>query len=183
MSKNLSTKVIVRAAVLMALSVIMTRFLGVMVPLAGMQAKRIAFGFVPLMMAGYLFGPIIGGIVGLGADIIGVMMNPMGQFHPGFMVSSMLTGLLPGLVMLAIGGNNQHGKKKLYGLWISTALVTIVIHIFLNNLWLKDIFHTGYLVLLPLRLPLAVVEGIVGGVIFVLLMKIMERIDPRGVSV
>ena len=94
MNKKFTTRKLVMAGVLTALSVILTRLFSVQLT----ESMRIGIGPLPILMVGIAFGPILGAISGLSADLIGFMINAGGQFHLGFTMSSLLTGLIPGLV-------------------------------------------------------------------------------------
>lgn len=103
---KLSTKTLVTSSLLTAISIILTRFLSVMIPLAGLPALRFGFGEVPIMITGMLFGPVAGGISGLVADLVGSTLFPQGAFFPGFTVSSMLWGIIPGMFYSIIKKKN-----------------------------------------------------------------------------
>lgn len=96
--KKISTKSLVAASLLTAISIILTRVLSIIIPIGGVQALRIGFGNIPIMISGMLFGPLIGGLAGVTADLIGFMINPMGGvFFPGFTLSAALGGIVPGI--------------------------------------------------------------------------------------
>jgi len=102
-NKWMTTSVLVKAGLLAGLSIVLTRAFSFMIPLAGLPALRIGFGSLPVIIAGILFGPLVGGAVGVVADLIGFMINPMGgAYFPGFTVSAALNGVIPGLVYLGI---------------------------------------------------------------------------------
>lgn len=102
-NKWMSTSILVKAGLLAGLSIVLTRAFSFMVPLAGLPALRIGFGGLPVIIAGILFGPLVGGAVGLVADLIGFMINPMGgAYFPGFTVSAALSGFIPGAIYLGI---------------------------------------------------------------------------------
>ncbi len=166
----------------MALSIVITRFLAIMIPIAGMQAKRLSLGFVPIMVAGFLYGPFVGGIVGFGADVLGIMINAQGAVHLGFNLSSILTGVIPGLLTLALTRWKKEYVPSAKGIWISTILVTVIVHLVLNSIWLSDMFGTPFHVLLVSRSAFVIIEGILGGLLMVALVKILYRID-RSVGV
>lgn len=102
-NKWMTTSVLVKAGLLAGLSIVMTRAFSFMIPLAGLPALRIGFGSLPVIIAGILFGPLVGGAVGMVADLIGFIINPMGgAYFPGFTVSAALNGVIPGLVYMWI---------------------------------------------------------------------------------
>lgn len=61
---------IVYMGLLIALKVILTRFLSIQTPIV-----RIGFGFLPIAVAGIMFGPIFAGIAAI-ADILGMIIFP-----------------------------------------------------------------------------------------------------------
>lgn len=121
---HVSTASLVKAGLLAAISIVLTRVFSFIIPLAGMPALRIGFGTIPLMISGILFGPIIGGLTGLVADLLGYAINPMGgAFFPGFTLSAALNGILTGLLFHTF---KIHKKKSNY-----TVVNFIVIMMFL----------------------------------------------------
>jgi len=97
-SKLIDTRTLVGASLLTGISIILTRAFSVILPLAGLPTLRIGFGEVPLVIIGMLFGPLAGGLSGAVADLLGVMINPQGAFFPGFTISSILWGIIPGII-------------------------------------------------------------------------------------
>lgn len=170
MQKEISAKVLARAAILTALSVILTRFFSIMLT----ENLRIGLGTLPIMLSGFMFGPVVGGITGFVADAVGVLINPMGSFHPGFTLSSILQGLLPGLVSMFL----MKDKKKLTmsALILSIVLVYLGVHLLLNTLWLSQLFGNAFLVVLPTRVLKVVLEAIITGI---LIKVIYSTIIPR----
>ncbi|MBS4540117.1 folate family ECF transporter S component [Clostridium sp. D2Q-11] len=97
-TSKINTRHLVAASLLTAISIILTRMFSLIIPIAGVQALRIGFGGIPVMISGILFGPIIGALTGTVADLIGFMLNPMGgPYFPGFTLSAALSGFIPGL--------------------------------------------------------------------------------------
>ena len=94
---RVTTKRMTTIGLLVGISVILTRFLGVMMPLGGIQALRLSFGHLPIMLAGILLGPAAGAITGALADLIGGILFPVGPYwlyfefcHVGFFAASAL---------------------------------------------------------------------------------------------
>ena len=109
---QVATASLVKAALLAAISIVLTRVFSIMIPLGGMPALRIGFGTLPIMISGMLFGPLIGALTGVVADLIGVMLNPMGgTFFPGFTLSAAMNGLIAGLLFHTF---KIHKKKTNY---------------------------------------------------------------------
>ena len=62
----------------------------------------IYLGSVPIIIASLILGPIYGGLVGIGADVIGALLFPTGTFLVFPVISSMLYGVLPYFFMRLI---------------------------------------------------------------------------------
>ena len=91
MSKFFTTRSLVITALLTALSIIL-RLLGF--PQDGVF--RIELGFLPIAVASYFYGPIVGGISYIVADIVGTLFTGMSPFPP-ITVCKFLIGVVFGL--------------------------------------------------------------------------------------
>lgn len=153
MEKNImSTKTLTRSAILVALSVILTRFLSIMVT----QTLRVGIGWMPIILTGTLYGPVVGAICGLVEDLVGIAINPQGTIHFGFTLSSILTGMIPGLLSYFFMKNKSENQI----IAVSSIVVAIIVHSGLNTLWLSQLYGTGFLILLPTRAIKIVIETI-----------------------
>ena len=88
------TRILVITSLLIALSVIFARFLSIQT-----SVVRISLEFAPIALSSIISGPLIGGITGLIADIIGALLFPSGTFFPGFTISAFIAGLIYGLFL------------------------------------------------------------------------------------
>jgi ECF transporter S component (folate family) len=64
MNQSSSVRVTVFCGLFIALSVVLTRLASVTVPIAGFPSVRLGFGLAPVILAGVLFGPGAGFLVG-----------------------------------------------------------------------------------------------------------------------
>ncbi len=176
-NKRIGTREMVQAAFLVAISIAMTRFLYFFVPIAGFPAIRISFGEIPLMISGLLFGPLIGGIGGIVADIIGIMVNSQGAFHPGFTLSSMLWGAIPGLLGIYFKSRGEaRNPFTIQRIVLTVTICFVVISLGLNTLWLSSMFGKGFMVMLPGRVIAALVNIPLQSYIINLLLKHLRRL-------
>ena len=159
MENKISTKVLVSSAILAAISIILTRFFSIMLS----ENLRVGLGTLPIMLSGFMFGPLAGAITGIVADLVGVMINPMGTYHIGFTISSMLQGLIPGIVSIFLMKDRK--KLGILNLLLSTALVYFGVHLLLNTLWLSQLQSVDYFILLSIRVLKVVIEAVITAII------------------
>ena len=86
------TKQLTFCALLTAMSIILARLI---IPMPN-ESTRFSVEAVPMFLAGMLFGPIPGALVGFAADFIGCLFSPFG-YNPIFCIPPILYGLCGGL--------------------------------------------------------------------------------------
>ncbi len=151
--KYLNTRTLVYSSLLTGLSIVLTRFCGIILPIAGLPALRFSFGGIPLIITGILFGPIPGALAGVVADIIGYMTNPMGgAFFPGFTLSAALTGAIPGIIYMFI--KSKRANVKINFNYINTLFVLLLSIGVVKALFVNEVlsFKNGNLFYLDNRL-------------------------------
>ena len=141
--KKISTKALVQIAMLIAIEIVLTRFLSIQTPIL-----RISFGFLPIAIIAMLHGPLLAGISYAVADLIGITLFPAGAFFPGFTLSAFLTGVIFGIFLY---------EKPKSLLLVTTAVVAnaIFIRIGLTTLWVQMTVGNAFVALLPVRVPAA----------------------------
>lgn len=105
MQKNkraMTTKTMAYCALLAALSVVLARLIGLMPD----PSTRFSIEAIPIFLAGMLFGPLAGGMVGFTADFVGCLFSAFG-YNPIFCIPPILYGVFGGLLrhFLAKGAN------------------------------------------------------------------------------
>lgn len=140
------TKKMILSALMITLSIVLSRFLSIKTPLLA-----ISFSFVPTMLSAIWLGPkytcLIAGI----ADLIGAILFPFGEFFIGFTVSSVLSGLIYGLILYRKDGELSK-KSLLIRLIISSLAVALIINTGLNTLWLVIMYDKAFIALLMTRI-------------------------------
>lgn len=91
-ARRMSTKTMTYCALLAALQVAMARFFGLMPS----EFTRFSVEAVPTVIAGILFGPAAGGLVGFVADLVGCLFSGYG-YNPIFCIPPILYGVCAGL--------------------------------------------------------------------------------------
>ena len=88
----MTTRTMAFCALLSALSVVLARLV---IPMPAADT-RFSLEAVPIFLAGMLFGPLPGALVGFAADFVGCLFSPYG-YNPIFCVPPILYGLSAGL--------------------------------------------------------------------------------------
>ena len=110
-------RVLVAAAVLSAMSFILGKFLQIPNPLS--EIFRISFENLPIILAGVVFGPWVGGMVGAVADLVGCMLY-------GYPINPIIT-LGAVAVGIAAGAVSHYFVKRPQ--WLSLAAATLTAHL------------------------------------------------------
>ena len=139
------TAIVVSVALLIALNVILTRFLSI-----NTTFLRIGFGFLPVAIAGAAFGPFWAAVCGAVGDVLGMMIFPSGEYFPGFTLTAILTGITFGLLI--------HRKYSLIKNTIACTFVCLVLNLCLDTLWLSIMYGEAYIALLPARIIKSVIN-------------------------
>jgi ECF transporter S component (folate family) len=90
--QRMATRTLASCALLAALSVVLARLI---VPMPN-AFTRFSIEAVPIFLAGMLFGPLAGGMVGFSADLVGCLFSGFG-YNPIFCVPPILYGVFAGL--------------------------------------------------------------------------------------
>ncbi len=86
-------------AMLLALRIVLGMFANATLPMFGNTVKFSA-AFIPIAVAGAMFGPIPAGLVGALGDVLSFLIAPTGgAYFPGFTISGLLTGLIYGFAL------------------------------------------------------------------------------------
>ncbi|MBQ7444973.1 MAG: folate family ECF transporter S component [Clostridia bacterium] len=122
---NNSWKKWVFSAVLVALSIVLTRLLSINIG----NDIRIGFGRFPIILSGMWYGPFIGMAVGAVSDFLGAIMFT--GWNPIITIPAALSGLLPFLFLKLFrvgkpGLGEKNSLKKLPGI-IATVILTKIL--------------------------------------------------------
>ncbi len=92
-TQKMATRTIAYSALLAALSVVLARLFSLMPE----ESARFSIEAIPIYLAGMLFGPVAGAMVGFCADFVGCLFSPYG-YNPIFCIPPILYGLFGGLM-------------------------------------------------------------------------------------
>ncbi len=164
MFKKETIKTMTLCGMLIALDVVLTRFLSVNTPIT-----RVGFSFIPVAVAGYLYGPLGGALVHGLSDVIGALLFPIGPYFPGYTLTAVLIGFFYGLCFR----QNSRFSRVVLGTAAQTAC-----SLFLTSLWIVVTSTKGaaYGPVLLTRLPQAAVMAVVQLLVLPPLLNLMKRI-------
>lgn len=158
MQKNRSkTRIITVTAMLIAISVIIGIFCKNFLnfgagPFAGLF--RITFENLPIILAGILYGPIIGGVVGLASDMISYLLSNQ-VYPPNLIVTlgAIMVGVISGLVAKYLIKKKGSGQ-----IIISGMLAHIVGSIIIKPIGLYQFYGMLVILRVPMYLLIAPLE-------------------------
>lgn len=137
-------KKIILSALLLALTIVLSRFLSINTPLL-----VIGFSFVPVGIAGFLLGPKYASIISGLSDLIGALLFPFGTFFIGFTISAIVKGLIYGLILYKDELNN---KQLIIRLVIACSLVILIPDMIMNAIWLVIMYDKAFIAVLSARI-------------------------------
>lgn len=154
MKNNIKSVFVISAlSILTAMEVVLSRFLSFSV-----WNQKIGLAFVAVALAGMLYGPLAGAVVGALADFVGAILFPIGAYFPGFTLTNALLGVIFGLFF-----SKRFSKEITYSLQLFLrvtlcAVTNIVLcTMLLNTLWISVLYGTPFKTLFLARIPQGVI--------------------------
>ena len=123
---------------------------------------RITFENLPIIMAGILFGPVVGGLVGIATDIISYFFSSQ-VYPPNLIVTfgAMSVGVVSGLISKYI-----YPKKGTKQIILSGVFAHVVGSMIIKSIGLYQFYQMAVLVRIPLYLIIATLEILLLCVLF-----------------
>lgn len=113
----------------------------------GPATVKVGLGFIGNILLGFLFGPIWGAVGGGVGDLVSsALFGQQGGFFIGFTISAMAATFIYGLCF-------YQQKIKIWRIVLATILVTVIVNIGLNTLWLHFMYNLDLMAALVQRLP------------------------------
>ncbi len=128
--KKINPARIAYCGVLIAVTIVLSRFLSF-----NTWNLKIGFSFLPVALAGILFGPLAGGIVGALADFIGAILIPIGPYFPGFTATAFASGFVYGILL--------HRRRTLPRICAAALIDQLILGLVINTAWITMISTDG----------------------------------------
>lgn len=168
--KKLDVKMITTLGMLLALEIVLSRFLSIQTPIT-----RIGFGFVPLVVAGTLYGPVPAAILAVLADVLGALLFPIGAYYPPLTITSCLVGLTYGMFLYKKSFDPKNAAD-----WIRVVLCVIVrqgvLALLLQSFWLSRLQGITYMQCLVTRIPQVLILAAVEIILIPVLIKLADML-------
>lgn len=164
---RLRTKDLTILSMLVALNVVMAElFKFPIIP----KVLELSFGFVPIAVAGMLFGPLPAMAVAAAADIIGALIFSSGDFYLGYTLTALMTGLFYGLML-------YKQDVRLSRAAMAQALVSLVCFAGLNTLWAYQLGYARTSQYIVTRLTVNLVAYPVYVLVLVLILRYRRTLE------
>lgn len=157
-------KVLVCAALLTAISIVLGKYLAINPTVF----LRISFENLPILMAGMFFGPVIGGVVGAGADLIGCFLVGY-AINPIITLGSALVGVISGTISF-FAFPKRSGWRGTWRVFIPVMISHIICSMGIKSVGMAVYFNTPVETLFW-RVPLYIVVGALEGYLIMLLFR------------
>ena len=158
-----NTKMLSALGVLLAIEIVLTRFVSF-----STWNTRIGFGFVPIVLAGMLFGAVPAAIVAALGDFLGAVLFPIGPYFPGFTLTAALTGLTYGLLL--------HKNRSVVNAALAVLIVQFILGLLLNTFWIHVLYASPFVPLLATRATQSVLLSVVQFVTIRVMIPLLERL-------
>ena len=130
--RKYTTKMLVTLALLSAIGVVLARFI---IPMPN-PYMRFSIEAVPFIVAGFLYGPVPGALVGFVADFVGCLFSGYG-YNPLFAVPPLLIGVCAGLLRFLL-----YKKVNYWRILISFLPAVVVGSVLWQSYWLSFFYGT-----------------------------------------
>ena len=127
-----------------ALSIILERVISLM-PASNMMDIRISLSNVPLILAGILASPLVGGIAGVVSDIVGCFISGYAPF-PILTLAPFVMGFLPGFII-------KNDTKSFVKLVLAIFVTHLASSVLITTYGLSVMRGVAFIPMLITRLP------------------------------
>ena len=165
MKKGISVQKLVILGALVAMEVVLSRFLSI-----NTWNTKIGFGFIPVAAAAILLGPGEAAVCGGLADFLGATLFPIGPYFPGFTVTAALTGLVFGLFF--------HKEQTPLRVVPAVLINQFILGLLVNSYWISLLYGSPFKGLLATRVHQSIILSVVQIAGILVVAKVLKRIKP-----
>ncbi len=151
--------------ILIALQIVIAQFLTI----RPTESLKISLSFIPVVIAGRLFGAVGAGLIAGIGDVLQAFLFPLGAWFPPITITSVLVGVVFGLFL--------KNSNKFISILISVLITELVFSLFVTPIWLYMLQGIDYWFILVSRLPQIGVMIAVKLVIIPPVLKLTDKIN------
>ncbi|RMC40912.1 folate family ECF transporter S component [Lactobacillus sp. ESL0233] len=150
--------------IIVAMKIILERFT------IGTSLAHIGLGFIGSVLLGYMFGPVWGAAGGGIADLVSsALFGNQGGFFIGFTLSAMVGPFIYGLFF-------YQKPVKIWRIMVAVLLVSIIVNVGMNTLWLHFLYNVDYKAALVQRAPMEIIVPWVQMIVVYFVLMAISRI-------
>lgn len=138
--KKPDIKMIAIIGIMIALEIVLHRFISIQTP-----TVQIHFGFIPIVFVAIFYGPLYAGLAWAIADVLGVLIFPTGALFFGFTITAFLSGIIFGMFL-------YKSKSNIVNTIIAVLIINLFFTLLLDMFWIYLITGRGFMILLPERI-------------------------------
>ncbi|MBU3829117.1 MAG: folate family ECF transporter S component [Candidatus Lactobacillus pullistercoris] len=139
----------------------------------GPATVKVGLGFIGSVMLAYFFGPVWGAVGGGISDLLtSAIFGQQGGFFIGFTLTAMAGPLIYGLFF-------YHQPIKIWRIIAATLLVTIIVNIGMNTLWIHMMYGLDFRAALIQRVPKEVIVPWLQMIITYFVLEAISRVKIR----
>ena len=165
MKKGMSVQKLVILGVLVAMEVVLSRFVSI-----STWNMKIGFAFIPVAAAAILLGPVEAAVCGGLADFLGATLFPIGTYFPGFTATAALTGLVFGLFF--------HKEQTPQRVIPAVLINQFVLGLLINTYWISLLYGSSFKALFATRIVQSAILTVVQTAGILVLAKVLQRVKP-----
>lgn len=176
--KKFSIRTLAICGVLVAFSIVLSRFASFRFSFGGVENIRFGLGTLPIMLAGIMYGPLLGGMVGIIADLAGFFISHMGAYMPHFTFVSMMYGFIPPLFcfpfQLNLYRNRLSYRLRVY---LGIFLGQVIPQLLFLPYYQLILFKTPYTVSFIPRLFTVPIQFLICTLVITSLLRVLKETD------
>ncbi|MDF7673131.1 folate family ECF transporter S component [Lactobacillus sp. ESL0701] len=164
---KLELRDLILLGVVIAIKIILHRFS------IGTAVVHVSLDFIGSVMLGFIFGPVWGSVGGAIGDLVSsAIFGNQGGYFIGFTLSAMVGPLIYGLFF-------YHRPVKIWRIILSTLLVTVIVNVGLNTLWVHVLYGLNFNAALVQRLPKELIVPWVQMFVIYFVLQALSRVKMK----
>lgn len=165
--KRLNIQELVLLGMFVAIGIILGRFS------VGPTIVKVGLGFIGTVLLAYEFGPFWGAIGAMTVDLLSsAIFGNQGGFFIGFTISAIVAAIIYGLFL-------YQQPLSIWRVVLSTLLVTLIVNIFLNTLWLTIMYRMNLYAALSARIVKELIAPWIQMVITYIVLEAVSRVKIK----